>query len=72
MAEVERLWSVTKYVPTVNRCLMTPQLFRALVFLKVHELYWDAQLVSKAIYRAHEDRQEARLRSHEENMAQII
>ncbi len=49
-----------------------PQLFEALVFLKVNERYWDAQLVSKAIYAARGDRAEARLRGNEEHMAQNV
>lgn len=44
---------------------MTPQLFEALVFLKVNERFWDAQLVSEAIYGARGDRADARLHAHE-------
>ncbi len=72
VAEVERLWSIAKYVLTVNRRLMTPQLFEALVVLKVNERYWDAQLVSKATYSARRDRAEASLCGHDEHMAQNI
>ncbi len=59
LPEVERLWCIAKYVLTVNRRLMIPHIFDALVFLKVSERYWDAQLVSKAIYAARGDRAEA-------------
>ncbi len=72
VAEVKRLRSIAKYVVIVNRRLMTPQLFDILVFLKVNERYWDAQLVSKAIYGAREHRAEARLGGHEEQMVQNI
>lgn len=39
VAEVERLWSVSKYVFTENRPSMSQQVFEALVFLKMNEAY---------------------------------
>ena len=41
-AEVERIWSICKYILTNIRSRMTPSLFEALVFLKVNNDYWDS------------------------------
>ena len=43
VAEVERLWSISKYVFRENRRSLTPQLFEAVMFLKVNQRFWDAQ-----------------------------
>ena len=47
-AEVERLWSLCKYILTNTRSRMTPNLFEALFFLKVNHDYWDASSVQLA------------------------
>ena len=47
-AEVERLWSICKYILTNVRSRLTPNLFEALVFLKVNHEYWDARSVQVA------------------------
>ena len=47
-AEVERLWSLCKYILTNTRSRMTPNLFEALIFLKVNYDYWDAAAVQVA------------------------
>lgn len=56
VSEVERLRSISKYVFTENRKNMTPQLFVETMFLKVNQRFWDAHLVSKGIYNAHEQK----------------
>ena len=47
-AEVERLRSSCKYILTNTRSRMTPNLFEALIFLKVNYDYWDAAAVQVA------------------------
>jgi len=64
-AEVERLWSTCKYILCENRMRLSPQLFEALVFLKVNSRLWDAQMVSEATYSARINRASARLSEHE-------
>ena len=64
-AEVERLWSIAKYVLTENTRSMTPQMFEALMFLRLNERFWDEQLVSEAINGARSDCAAARLGAHE-------
>ena len=49
-AEVERLWSIAKYILTDQRKSMTPQMFEALLFLKINERFWDLALVQKAMH----------------------
>ena len=50
-AEVERLWSVAKYILTDNRAKLTPAMFEALLFLKTNEEYWDMTMVMEAYTR---------------------
>jgi hypothetical protein len=50
-AEVERLWSIAKYILTVQRKSMTPQMFKALLFLKMNEHFWDLELIQRAVHR---------------------
>ena len=47
-AEVERLWQIVKHVLSNSRSRTTPNLFQALVFLKVNREYWDCRSVQKA------------------------
>lgn len=49
VAEVERLWSIAKYILTENRGAMTPEVFESLIFLKVNSEFWDLTTVSEAI-----------------------
>ena len=51
-AEVERLWSLCKYILTNTRSRLTPNLFEVLVFLKVNHDYWDARDVQVAYTKA--------------------
>lgn len=64
-AEVERLWSISKYVLTESRRSMTAQLFEAIVFLKVNESFWGTQSVSEASHLARSTRANARIEAHE-------
>lgn len=66
-AEVERLFSTAKYILTVGRRAMTPQLFEALIYLKYNERFWNAHLVSKAIYGTMERRAAAQPEAHHEH-----
>jgi len=66
-AEVERLWSTCKYILCENRRRLTPQLFEALVFLKVNGRFWDAKMVSQATYNARNDRASLRFEAHVEH-----
>lgn len=54
-AEVERLWSVAKYILTDNRSRMTPAMFESLLFLKTNEEYWDMSMVMEAYTRVRND-----------------
>ena len=51
-AEVERLWSLCKYILTNTRSRLTPNLFEVLVFLKVNHDYWDARDVQLVYTKA--------------------
>jgi hypothetical protein len=45
-AEVERLWSICKYILTnQQRKSLTPLLFEALTFLKVNKRFWNLSMV---------------------------
>ena len=60
-AEVERLWSLAKYIWTDTRKHMMPIVFESLLFLKVNRRFWDQDLVSRAIALARTARSEQRL-----------
>ncbi len=65
VAEVQRVFSIAKYVFPVNRRSMSPQLFEVLVFFKLDERFWDANLVSKAISCTRSERTKAWMRGHD-------
>ena len=62
-AEVERLWSTCKYILTNVRSRMTPNLFEALVFLKVNHDYWDERSVQVAYDKALKGVQSSKVQS---------
>ncbi len=64
IAEVERVFSFAKYLLSDTRRCMTPQLFEALMFLKINSRFWDAALVEKAIGEAGKERASARYMAH--------
>jgi hypothetical protein len=45
--EVERLFSISRYILSYNRSAMTPTQFEKVIFLKMNKQFWDATLVSK-------------------------
>ena len=47
-AEVERLWSIAKYILTDNRSRLTAASFKTITFLKTNEEYWDMAMVMEA------------------------
>jgi hypothetical protein len=51
-AEVERLWSVADFILRDQRKAMTPQLFEALIFLKVNKRFWGLNDVCLAMKEA--------------------
>ena len=48
-AIVKRVFSMAKNVLSENRRRITPELFQAILFLKLNERLWDVDLVSRAI-----------------------
>ena len=48
VAEVERLWSICKFILSDTRSRLEPQIFEALVYLKVNRHLWDIHLVEDA------------------------
>ena len=62
-AEVERLWSICKYILTNTRSRMTPSLFEALVYLKVNRDYWDSSSVQVAYTQALKESQSAKVQN---------
>ena len=47
-AEVERIWSICKYILTNLRSKLTPVFFEALVYLKINADYWELKTVQDA------------------------
>ena len=48
VAEVERLWSLCKFIFTEIRQALTPETFEAIIFLKVNKEYWNQDIVTRA------------------------
>ena len=63
-AEVERLFSIDKNFMTNNRKRIAPQLFEAIVFLKMNERLWNQTTVSNAVRQVTSERVEERMRAH--------
>ena len=49
---------------TENLRSMTPQLFEALIFLRLNEIFWNAQMVSTAINETRSEGTRARIEAH--------
>lgn len=60
-AEVERLWSIAKYILTDNRSRMTPAMFESLLFLKTNVEYWDVPMVMEVYIRVRNDLPNSRI-----------
>lgn len=65
VAEVERLFSFYKYFLTQNRRSSTPQLFEAIVFLKLNERFWNSHIVRDDVNFARYKVAEALFNAHE-------
>ena len=60
-AEVERLWTICKYILTVNRTGLSPILLEAILFLRINRSFWDIKLVQEAYANTKEEQRNARL-----------
>lgn len=59
-AEVERLWSICRYVLTQTRSKLTPNFFKTLIFLKINHKYWDITPVTNAYDNIKEENKDER------------
>ena len=50
-AEIERIWSIAKYLLSDNRKKIEPEVFEALLFLKANHAYWDINNIQTAMLR---------------------
>ena len=48
-AEVERVWSMARYLLTTQRSRMSPKLFECMMFLKYNVGYWSVETVRDAV-----------------------
>ena len=60
-AEVERLWSIARYILTTSRTRLEPIIFEALLFLRANRVLWDERTVQAAIHAAQKDDKDERL-----------
>ena len=58
--EVERLWSVARYVLTTQRAKLSPLLFETIMYLKFNAQLWDANIVHQAHCRLVKDNKATR------------
>ena len=54
-AEVERLWSIARYILTTTRAKLAPILFEALLFLRANRDLWDERTVQAALNTVRKD-----------------
>lgn len=68
VAEVERLWSICKFILSDTRNRLEPQIFEALVYLKVNKHIWDIHLVEDAFNtrNRHNDDEDNNIRNDED------
>ena len=77
-AEVERLWSIARYVLTSQRSKMSPIpiMFETILFLKFNRELWDEKSLQKAWdrYRKEEaeERQNKRFKKSEEQLKELM
>lgn len=64
VVEVERLWSIYKFLLTENWSSITPRLFDTIVFLNIIVKVWDVTLVSEADNLTHSDEDSYRIAAH--------
>ena len=64
-AEVERLWSIAGNILTDNRKSMAPQLFEAILFLRVNQRFWNNDTVLEAVHNAKSKGAEDRMKACE-------
>jgi hypothetical protein len=60
-AEVERLWSIARYLLTTLRSQLSPILFEALLFLRANRDLWDERTVQAALNTVRKDEKDERL-----------
>ena len=61
-AEVERLWSIERYILTTTRSTLEPILFEALLFLRANGTLWNIRTVQKALLAVRDDLKSDRLK----------
>lgn len=66
VAEVERVWSMAKFIMSDKRNSLKPLMFEALMFLKYNARFWGDQLIAEAMKGPISDRTKARLDEIEE------
>ena len=60
-AEVERLWSIARYILTTTCAKLAPILFEALLFLRENCDLWDERTVQAALNTVRKDEKDKRL-----------
>jgi hypothetical protein len=60
-AEVERLWSIARYILTTTRAKLAPILFEALLFLRANRDLWDERTVQAALNTVRKDEKDEQL-----------
>ncbi len=68
-AEVERLWSLAKYILAHTRKSASQLAFEAIMFLKVTANYWNEHTIQFAMSRARSQRVQQALNEDEEHIA---
>ena len=65
-AEVERMWSVARYVLTTQRARMSPIMFETILYLKFNRELWDERTVQRAHNKVIMDKRNERVNKRSE------
>ena len=61
-AEVERLWSIARYILTSTCSTLSPIIFEAILFLRANGTLWDVRTVQRALLAVRDDLKSERLK----------
>jgi hypothetical protein len=61
-AEVERLWSIARYIFTTTHSTLSPIIFEALLFPRANGTLWDVRTVQRALLAVSDDLKSDRLK----------
>lgn len=72
VAEVERVWSISKHLLGDVRNYFSPLMLQTILFLRFNERFWDIKLVAKAIWHGRTERAKKHIEELEAELAVLV